>query len=64
VFIFEISLINYLKVASLNHLNQRVTFGFDGESVLSISASEHDFQNPAFSKMTELMKAKSGVNRL
>jgi hypothetical protein len=43
---------------------QRIAFGFDGENVLSLSASENDYQNPAFSKMSELMKAKSGVNRL
>lgn len=64
VFIFEISLINYLKGIPLDHLMQRIAFGFDGENVLSLSASENDFQNPAFAKMSELMKAKSGVNRL
>ena len=43
VFIFDLSLINYLKSVAVTHMIQRITFGFDGENVLSISASENDF---------------------
>ena len=41
-----------------------MTFGFDGETLVSIFASDHDLQHPCFSKLSEFVTQNPEIRKM
>ena len=41
-----------------------MTFGFDGETLMSLFSSDQDIQHPCFSKLSEITKQNSEIQKM
>lgn len=55
--------IQKLKDSDIKSAMQRVSQSFEGEGMITVSNSEHDYMNPNFAKLSEILHKREIVRK-